>query len=548
MNVPLGVLRPPALGWQPPRGSPRFRSRTRRGCRPASRCACGASARRRRAGRRRRASAPSAASAGATGRARRRRRPGSMKVQCGAGVVVLVLFELDEHLVRCWRDVRAAPRSPLRRSSRRARMAPKLSGGSAIVSRLSAAARDAAGESPRAATSPSMSDRTARGNRCSFAASARWPSTARYRRASAGRRVKPAHEIGLQASRGEQRRLHGERLELLARARVGVDEDLRAVGPRRLAGLAGRHLEIAAGERRRQQVESCRRRSLLTAPLRPSGRPRRPRRAGAAARAGTCARRGGARREADSPGRQSRESRAARGSPSRAGGAGRDAGSVAAGAQRELEVPHRREDRSVQRGQVEGFVAFRARQIRLVTRDHEQGHSGQVLDQPLEGRHQPTEFTVARERPSDELPTGPRQVRVAVVIGDSCPQLRIGDDDPPPGLPIGSVGRVQSDAEAVADLREVDRRIEVQRLARRPGRGQELVDVDRHSVGSSRGVAQPVIPRRAQISITSSKIDAGTLKGSGADTSSRWAAMSSAVGVLPDSASHPSPSPTNTRA
>ena len=79
-------------------------------------------------------------------------------------------------------------------SSRRARMVPKLPGGSAIVSRLSAAANDAAGESPRAATSPSMSDCTGRGSRCWFAASARWPSTARYRLANAGRRVKPAHD------------------------------------------------------------------------------------------------------------------------------------------------------------------------------------------------------------------------------------------------------------------------------------------------------------------------------------------------------------------
>ena len=68
-------------------------------------------------------------------------------------------------------------------------MAPKLSGGSAIASRLSAAARDAAGESARAATSESMSDRTDGGSRSSIAASARWPSTARYRLASAGRRV-----------------------------------------------------------------------------------------------------------------------------------------------------------------------------------------------------------------------------------------------------------------------------------------------------------------------------------------------------------------------
>src|SRR5262245_15080684 len=71
----------------------------------------------------------------------------------------------------------------------RARMVPKLCGGSAIAWRLSAAARDAAGESARAATSGSMSGRTDGGNRSSIVASARCPSTARYRLASAGRRV-----------------------------------------------------------------------------------------------------------------------------------------------------------------------------------------------------------------------------------------------------------------------------------------------------------------------------------------------------------------------
>jgi hypothetical protein len=68
-------------------------------------------------------------------------------------------------------------------------MAPKLSGGSAIVSRLSATAIDAAGESPRTATVRSISDRTRSGNRCSIAASARWPSMARYRLANAGRQL-----------------------------------------------------------------------------------------------------------------------------------------------------------------------------------------------------------------------------------------------------------------------------------------------------------------------------------------------------------------------
>ena len=56
------------------------------------------------------------------------------------------------------------------------------------------------------------------------------------------------------------------------------------------------------------------------------------------------------------------------------------------------------------------------------------------------------------------------------------------------------------------------------------------------------------MPRRVQISITSSTIDIGTVNGSVADTSSMCASMSSAVGSEPRGASQPSPSPANTRA
>src|SRR5262245_36619423 len=70
----------------------------------------------------------------------------------------------------------------------------------------------------------------------------------------------------------------------------------------------------------------------------------------------------------------------------------------------------------------------------------------------------------------------------------------------------------------------------------------------RRCFGSFASRAQPVMPRRPQISATSSKMDAGTLKGAVADTSERWAATSSAVGALPGSASQPSASPMKTRA
>src|SRR5262245_58605800 len=57
-----------------------------------------------------------------------------------------------------------------------------------------------------------------------------------------------------------------------------------------------------------------------------------------------------------------------------------------------------------------------------------------------------------------------------------------------------------------------------------------------------------VMPSRSQRPRTSSKIDIGTVNGSVADTEVRWAATSSAVGLLPGSASQPSPRPTKTRA
>ena len=91
------------------------------------------------------------ASAGATGRARRRRRPGSRRSR-------RCRHRRSRPLRARLAPGRAAGAQPAHASSRgiarlsdasscRARMAPKLSGGSAIASRLSAAAIDAAGES-----------------------------------------------------------------------------------------------------------------------------------------------------------------------------------------------------------------------------------------------------------------------------------------------------------------------------------------------------------------------------------------------------------------
>jgi hypothetical protein len=65
----------------------------------------------------------------------------------------------------------------------------------------------------------------------------------------------PANDVGCEAARGEERRLHGERLELLARAGIRIEEDPPAVGPRRRAAIAARHFYGAAGEGRRQQAK-----------------------------------------------------------------------------------------------------------------------------------------------------------------------------------------------------------------------------------------------------------------------------------------------------
>src|SRR5262245_54322305 len=62
-------------------------------------------------------------------------------------------------------------------------------------------------------------------------------------------------DVGLQASRCEERGLHGEGLEPLARAGVGVDEDRPAVGPRGIARIAASDLHRPAGEGRGQQAK-----------------------------------------------------------------------------------------------------------------------------------------------------------------------------------------------------------------------------------------------------------------------------------------------------
>ena len=63
------------------------------------------------------------------------------------------------------------------------------------------------------------------------------------------------HDVSLQASRCQERRLHGQRLDLFARARVDVDVDHLAIRPRRLTGLGRRDLQRTARDRRGQQAK-----------------------------------------------------------------------------------------------------------------------------------------------------------------------------------------------------------------------------------------------------------------------------------------------------
>ena len=73
------------------------------------------------------------------------------------------------------------------------------------------------------------------------------------------------------------------------------------------------------------------------------------------------------------------------------------------------------------------------------------------------------------------------------------------------------------------------------------GHEDEVVDVHWFLPGQA-------IPSRSQMPATSSKIEDGTVKGSVAEISPTCDATSSAVGLLPGSASQPSPRPTKTRA
>jgi hypothetical protein len=155
----------------------------------------------------------------------------------------------------------------------------------------------------------------------------------------------------------------------------------------------------------------------------------------------------------------------------------RHAAAISTGMQGQLEVPHRREDRPVQGRLVERLVAVDPRQIRFIARDHEHRNLRYVLDEPLGRRHEPTFRGFARHEVGDHVAADPAQVGLAVECGDLFPQCRTSYDEPPPRLLVRSVGRLQPDAKALADVLEVDGRVEVQRHPRRPGGGEEALDV-----------------------------------------------------------------------
>jgi len=77
-----------------------------------------------------------------------------------------------------------------------------------------------------------------------------------------------------------------------------------------------------------------------------------------------------------------------------------------------------------------------------------------------------------------QLPTDPQQVGLAIQVGDRGAQRGVGDHQPPPRLSVRPVGRLQADAQALADFPQVDRDVEVERLARRWGGGEQVVDVN----------------------------------------------------------------------
>jgi len=69
------------------------------------------------------------------------------------------------------------------------------------------------------------------------------------------RAPQPGHDVGVEAAGREQRRLDGDGAELIHPARPAVDEHRGTVGPRRLAGIRGRHVHQPPGDSGSKQRE-----------------------------------------------------------------------------------------------------------------------------------------------------------------------------------------------------------------------------------------------------------------------------------------------------
>ena len=85
--------------------------------------------------------------------------------------------------------------------------------------------------------------------------SARWPSTARYRWVTRPRRSRLPRISGARLPAATSAAWIGDDPQLVDRTKAVVDEHDRAVGPRTLTGVGGRHRQGRAGDGRAQELQ-----------------------------------------------------------------------------------------------------------------------------------------------------------------------------------------------------------------------------------------------------------------------------------------------------
>ena len=97
--------------------------------------------------------------------------------------------------------------------------------------------------------------------------------------------------------------------------------------------------------------------------------------------------------------------------------------------------------------------------VRLVARDDEHRHLGQVLDEPLGRRHEFADVGARPEEVADHLATGSQEIGLAVPRRANLgAEFAIADDEPAPRLLIRAIGGLERDPQAVAYLGRVDGR------------------------------------------------------------------------------------------